>query len=163
MNLRLVVGGLMFRDAVLGTLLVNYANLLEAGPSRAARAAALWYIVPSWADDERLTAEAGGQLLTVEIHAPRDVPSPESGLDAVLQRLRAVLSGRETPTTITARFLGLADAGPGGDETVRKAGTWLVAPTPIDEPRRADSREPTTHGRDLLSFLAAGPRTAELN
>ena len=163
MNLRLVVGGLMVRDAVLGTLLVNYANLLQMGPDRAAGAPAPWYIVPSWADDERLTAEAGGQLLTVEIHAPRDAPSPEGSLDAVLQLLQSVLSSREATTAITARFLGLANAGPSGEETVRTAGTWVIAPTPIDGPRRPDPRDPTAPSRDLFSFPAAGPRTAELN
>ncbi len=73
-DLHLVVGGLLTRDPMLGTLLLDHAAGLQweqlTVPSS---------IVPSWAADDRPGASAGGELLTVEAHVSRSAtwaPAP---------------------------------------------------------------------------------------
>jgi hypothetical protein len=121
-DLHLVVGGLLTRDPLLATLLLNHAAGLQweqlPVPSS---------IVPSWAADERPGAPAGGELLTVEAHVSRDAPHPHRCLDHVLDTVHAVLTGG--PVRIERlRTAGVPDIGRG---TVSRSATWALAPVAV--------------------------------
>ncbi|MGK5111701.1 MULTISPECIES: hypothetical protein [unclassified Geodermatophilus] len=127
MDLRLAVGGLLTRNAVLSTLLLNYADrIVQASPGPGA-ASAPCFIVPSWSADQ--CARPGCQLLTVEAHTCRTDPRRRENLDAVLWLLQEVLTGDEAVASITARLLGTSDdLVPGDRDTVVRVGTWEIAP-----------------------------------
>ncbi|WP_100500947.1 hypothetical protein [Geodermatophilus chilensis] len=117
-DLHLLVGGLLTRDPVLATLLLNHAAALQWAQPPAPSS-----IVPSWSADERPGAPDGGELLTVEAHVSRDTPHPHRCLEIVLDTVHAVLTGG--PVGVER----LADAGvpniSGG--TVSRAATWALA------------------------------------
>ncbi len=127
MDIRLAVGGLLTRDAVLGTLLQNYADRLgQLSPGRGTSTAPC-FIVPSWSDDWFARPER--RLLTVEAHTSRTDPRPRENVDAVLGLLHEVLTGDEAVASITARLLGTSDdLVPGDRDTVARVGTWEIAP-----------------------------------
>jgi hypothetical protein len=121
-DLHLVVGGLLTRDPLLATLLLNHAAGLQWG-----RLPVPSSIVPSWAADERPGAPTGGELLTVEAHVSRHAPRPHRCLDDVLDTVHAVLTGGP----VRAERLddgGVPDIGSG---TVSRSATWALAPVAV--------------------------------
>ncbi|MGY1692626.1 hypothetical protein [Geodermatophilus sp. SYSU D01105] len=126
MDLRLVVGGLLTRDAVLGTLLLNYAERLERGrPGPGGDS----FIVPSW-EDRAPGAPHETRVLTVAAHTCREDPRAGEHLDAVLELVHAVLTGEEARGSITARAHGSSADLQTGVDTVAKVGTWEITLTP---------------------------------
>jgi hypothetical protein len=140
MDLRLVVGGLLTRDAVLSALLLNYADRLERGPVEPCAGTTARFIVPCWAADERPSAPPRGRLLRVEAHASPADPGRHENLDAILRRLDAVLTDDQAGRSIRARrLLGSADLRSSPFGTVVRVGVWAVAPAPS---RDGDSSAP---------------------
>ncbi len=121
-DLRLVVGGLLTRDPLLGTLLLNHAAGLQweqlPVPSS---------IIPSWAADDRPAAPAGGELLTIEAHVPRDAARPHRCLDDVLDTVHAVLTGGP----VHAKRLDVGGVPDIGRGTVSRSATWALAPIAV--------------------------------
>src|SRR4051812_35274570 len=103
MDLRFAVFNLIFRDAVLRSLLVNYADRVESGclPERTWTGAC--YVELKWADNDSASAPAGSQLLTAQVHMPRHRSAEQVCLDAVLQRLRAALPVKAANGSFTVR------------------------------------------------------------
>jgi hypothetical protein len=83
MDLHRSVGGLLVRDAVLGTLLLNYAERLAHG-SRRPGGTAPCFIVPSWGSAPWRGAAPGSELFTVEAHAFRGDPHRDRNLGVIL-------------------------------------------------------------------------------
>jgi hypothetical protein len=127
MDLRLAVGGLLTRDVVLSTLLVNYADRLVQGSPGPGTSTAPCFIVPNWRADQ--VERPGRRLFSVEAHTSRTDPRRRENLDAVLRLLHEVLTGDEAGASITARRLGTSDDLVAGDlDTVVRVGTWEIAP-----------------------------------
>ena len=116
-DLHLVVGGLLTRDPVLASLLLNHAAALQW-----AQAPASSSIVPSWAADERPGAPDGGELFTVEAHVSRETPHPHRCLDTVLDTVHAVL----TRGPVVVERLADTDVPDIGGGTVSRAATWAL-------------------------------------
>jgi hypothetical protein len=125
MSLRLAVGGLLVRDAVLGTLLLNYADRLE---HRRSGCSAPCFIVPGWSG--RGSADPPeSELFTVEAHTSVADPRREDNLDAILRLLHAVLTDGAVDRSITARRVGTSPkVHDSGLDTVFRVGTWAIAP-----------------------------------
>jgi hypothetical protein len=131
MDLRLVVGGLLTRNAVLGTLLMNYADRLEQGCSGQYAATGPCFIVPTWTVVPRASTPSRSHLLRVEAHAAGTDPGRHQELDAILRLLHLVLTDDHASTSITARRLGTsACVVAGGHDSVVQVGTWDIVPTP---------------------------------
>jgi hypothetical protein len=169
MDLRFAVFNLIFRDAVLRTLLVNYADRVESGclPERAWTGAC--YVELTWTDNDAASAAAGSQLLTARVHMSRQCSAEQVCLDAVLQRLREALPVANGPFTVRCRETTreIVDS---GVDTVFKATTFEVAPhTPrhpgaelLDLPpwtERPDATVPFS----LSDLVAPHPGSAGLN
>lgn len=136
MDLRFVAFDLIARDATLRTLLANYAKRLEAEGAPEHRAESC-FVSLRWTVDERVSAPAGSELLTVQVHVSRGDSCSPAHLDGVLQRLRAALTAVGPNPCITARCL--TTSGAGADSrfgTLFKTSTWVIAPVPT-EPKRA--------------------------
>ena len=116
-DLRLAVGGLLTRDPLLSTLLLNHAASLQWEQTPAPSS-----IIPSWAADDRPGAPAGSQLFTVEAHVSRDATHPHRSLEAVLDTVHAVLTGG--PLGVE-RLADTAVPHIGGG-TVSRAATWAL-------------------------------------
>ncbi len=128
MDLRMVALNLIVRDAVLRTLLANYARRLEADGAAEGRTASCFASV-RWTVDERSSAPAGSELLTLQVHATRDDSCSLAQLDQVLQRLRAALTTVGPNPCITARCLTTSGAVPDSRfGTVVRTSTWRIAP-----------------------------------
>ncbi len=127
MDVRLVVGGLLTRNAVLSRLLLNYADRLERGPGHSAVPAPC-FIVPSWSADQPRSAPSGSRLLTVHAHTSRTDPGRHHTLDTVMRLLHVVLTDDHAGSSITARRLRTpADLVAGGLDTVSRSGCWAIA------------------------------------
>ena len=128
MDLRVVAFNLIARDATLRTLLANYARRLEADGAPENRTASC-FVSLRWTVDERTSAPAEAELLTLQVHASQDDSCPLAQLDRVLQRLRAALTAVGPNPCITARCLttsgAVADSRFG---TLVKTSTWTIAP-----------------------------------
>jgi hypothetical protein len=122
-DLHRTVGGLLTRDPLLGTLLLNHAAALQGEQPPAPS-----LIVGSWADDDRPGAPADGELFTVDAHVSRDVLHPHRALAAVLDTVHAVLTGG--PLAVE-RLTGTGVPNIGGG-TVSRAATWAVAAVDAD-------------------------------
>ncbi|SHN71609.1 hypothetical protein SAMN05660350_01925 [Geodermatophilus obscurus] len=120
-DLHLVVGGLLTRDPLLATLLLNHAAGLQCEQLPVPSS-----IVPSWAADDRPGAPADGELLTVEAFVSRDTPCPHRCLDDVLDTVHAVLTGG--PVRAERLDDGVPDIGRG---TVSRSATWALAPVAV--------------------------------
>ena len=120
-DLHLVVGGLLTRDAELGTLLVNYAARLGCLQPEDAGAAAQAFLVPDWVADSRPSAPPGSELFTVTAHVSRDTPQPHDRLDAVL-------TGAAAGESFSARRLGGPDVPSVGVGTVCRTAAWELTP-----------------------------------
>lgn len=132
MDLRFVAFNLIARDATLRTLLANYARLLEAEGAPADRAESC-FVSLRWTVDERTSAPAGSELLTIQVHVSRDDSRSPADLDGVLQRLRAALTAAGPNPCITARCL--TTSGASADSrfgTLVKTSTWAIAPVPTE-------------------------------
>ncbi|TFV53936.1 hypothetical protein E4P41_20460 [Geodermatophilus sp. DF01-2] len=136
-DLRLVVGGLLTRDAVLGTLLLNYAAGLGCVCPEEGDTAVRSFIVPDWVVDSRASAPASSRLFTVEAHVRRDVPLPRRRLDTVLDRVDAVLTGAAGDESFSTRRLGGTDVLGIGVGTVSKTATWELTPAAAGIPGAA--------------------------
>ena len=137
MDVRFAVFNLIFRDAVLRMLLVNYADRVESGclPERTWTGAC--YVELKWADNNAASAPAGSQLLTAQVHMPRHRSAEQMCLDAVMQRLRAALPVNATNGPFTVRCRETTrEVLDSGVDTVFKATTFEVAP---HAPRRHDA------------------------
>ncbi len=133
-DLHLVVGGLLTRDPLLGTLLLNHAAGLQWGQLPVPSS-----IVPSWAADDRPGVPAGGELLTVEAHVSRYAPHPHRCLDDVLDTVHAVLTGGP----VRAERLGDGGVPDIGRGTVSRSATWALTPVAVGvlgTPRPATAR-----------------------
>lgn len=141
MDIRFAVFNLIFRDAALRTLLVNYADRVESGclPERTWTGAC--YIELKWADNNAAAAPAGSQLLTAQVHMPRHRSAEQMCLDVVLRRLRAALPVNATIGSFTVRCETTREVLDSGVDTVFKTTTFEVAP---HAPRR--------HGAELLDL-----------
>jgi hypothetical protein len=117
-DLHLVVGGLLTRDPVLASLLLNHAAALQWEQTPAPSS-----IIPSWAADERPGVPDGGELLTVQAHVARDTPHPHRCLDTVLDRVHAVL----TRGPVRVERLADVDVPDIGGGTVSRAATWALS------------------------------------
>ena len=137
MDLRFAVFNLIFRDAELRALLVNYADRVESGclPDRTSTGAC--YVELKWADNDAVSAPAGSQLLTAQVHMPRHRSAEQVCLDFVLQRLRAALPVNAANGSFTVRCRETTrEVVDSGVDTVFKATTFEVAP---QSPRRLDA------------------------
>lgn len=126
MNLRLVVGGLLTRDPVLGTLLLNYADRLEHG-GRGSDTTPPSFIVPDWVADFRSTAAPESELFTVEVHTSRGDPRRGHNLDVILDLLDEVLTQPATAEPITARRLDTCSEIRDSCSTAFRTGMWAIA------------------------------------
>jgi hypothetical protein len=131
MHLRRVVGGLLTRDPVLSTLLLNYADRLARG--RLGPGADPRFVVPSWTDPVPEKPDET-RVLTIAAHTCRDDPSPHDHLDAVLGLLHGVLTGEEARRSITTRYRGTSADLQAGVDTVAKVATWEITLTPSQAP-----------------------------
>jgi hypothetical protein len=127
-DLHLVVGGLLTRDAELGTLLVNYAARLGCLQPEDGGAAVEAFLVPDWVADSRPSAPPGSELFTVTAHVSRDTPRPHERLDAVLDTVHAVLTGAAAGQSFSARRLGGPDVPTAGVGTVCRTAAWELTP-----------------------------------
>ena len=166
MDLRLVVGGLLARNPVLSTLLLNYADRLRPGFSApGGTTTATCFIVPTWTVDHRPSAPLTSELLTVEAHTSREDPDGPRELDLVLALLHAVLTDDHASRSITARRLGAAaDLVAGGSDTVGKVDVWEITPTASCDLGAGQLRLlpwPDCSATSTTGFLASG--TASMN
>ena len=130
MDLRMVAFNLIARDATLLTLLANHARRLEADGAAEDRPASC-FVSLTWTVDERSSAPAGSELLTLRVHAALDDSCPLAQLDQVLQRLRTALTTVGPNPCITARCLTTSGAVPDRRfGTVVRTSTWRIAPVP---------------------------------
>jgi hypothetical protein len=132
MDLRFTVFNLIFRDAVLRSLLLNYADRIEYGrlPERTESGAC--YVSLKWTDDNTMSAPAGAQLLTAQVHMPRHRSDEKVCLDAVLQRLRTALPLNSDSAAFTVRCRETTrDVMDSGVGTIFKASTFEIAPVPL--------------------------------
>lgn len=137
MDVRLAVGGLLARNAVVSRLLWNYADRLEWGWSGDCSVSAPCFIVPNWSVDHPPSAPFGSRLLTVHAHTSRTDPSRHETLDAILQLLHVVLTDDHAGSSVSARRLRTpADLVAGEFDTVVRLGIWDIAPVP---PRRLEA------------------------
>jgi hypothetical protein len=118
-DLHLAVGGLLTRDPLLGTLLLNHAAALQWE-----QAPAVSSIIPSWAADDRPGAPAASELFTVEAHVSRDAEHPHRCLTAVLDTVHAVLTGGP----VDVERLEDPEVPHIGGGTVSRAACWALAP-----------------------------------
>lgn len=132
MDVRLVVGGLLTRNAVLSKLLLNYVDRLEFGNSTATPPR---FIVPDWTAEQPPSAPFGHRVLTVQAHTSRADPRHGDTLDAIMELVHVVLTDDHARTAITARRLSAPTDHVTGDVgTVAKLGSWDVAPVPSRSP-----------------------------
>ncbi len=128
MDIRIVAFNLIARDATLRTLLANYARRLEADGALDDRAASC-FVSLRWKVDERTSAPAGSELLTLQVHASRTDSRSLAQLDRVLQRLRAALTTVGPNPCITARCLTMSGAvADSRFDTLVRTSTWRIAP-----------------------------------
>jgi hypothetical protein len=128
-DLRIVAFDLIARDATLRTLLANYARRLQPDGAPQDRTPSC-FVALRWTADERPSAPAGSELLTLQVHASPD-GSPLAQLDQVHQRLRAALSTVGPNPCITARCLATSDeVADNRFGTLVKTSTWRIAPVP---------------------------------
>ena len=166
MDVRLAVGGLLTRNAVLSTLLVNYADRLEQGRSGRGAPLAPCFIVPTWwRVGEDPTAPAGPDLLTVAAHASRNDPHHAENLDSILRLLQVVLTDDHARASIIARRLGMFDEHASTDrDTVTRVGIWTIAPVPSRAPAATEARLlPWPDCGAVLGAAVLAPGTAGLN
>jgi hypothetical protein len=131
MDVRLVVGGLLTRNAVLSRLLWNYADRLEEGFSRHCSLSAPCFIVPNWRVDQPPSAPFGSRLLTVQAHTSRTDPRRHETLDAILRLVHVVLTDDHAGSSVRAlRVRTPVDLVAGELDTVVRLGIWNVAPVP---------------------------------
>ena len=136
MDLRFVAFDLIARDVTLRTLLANYARRLESDGAPDERTASC-FVSLRWTVDERSSAPAGSELLTLQVHAPRDDSCSLAELDRVLQRLRTALTTVGPNPCITARCLTTSAVVPDSRfGTVVRTSTWRITPVST-EPRAA--------------------------
>ena len=140
MDVRLVVGGLLTRNAVVSRLLWNYADRLERGWSGHCSSAPC-FIVPDWSVDQPSSAPLGSRRLTVHAHASRTDPSHHETLEAILRLLHGVLTDDHAGSSISARRLRApADLVAGEHDTVVRLGIWEIAPVPSRRLGRSQRR-----------------------
>jgi hypothetical protein len=160
MDLHLVVGGLLARNAALSTLLMNYADRLEQGCFGHGVATAPCFIVPAWTVGRPPSAPFARELLTVEAHTSRDDPRLHQNLDTILGLLHAVLTDGHARKSVTARRLGTAaDLVVSGLDTVFKVGTWEIAGAPSKDAGAAQQQLvpwPDCSPVTTTGFLAPG-------
>jgi hypothetical protein len=131
MDLRFVAFNLIDGDALLRGLLSNYAHRLHHGRAPEGTAVATCFLVLKWAAAEGRSAPACTELLTAQVHIPRDVPPHGEYLDFVLSRLGAALTADAASRLITTRCLEKSDGDvENGLDSVFKSRTWEIAPAP---------------------------------
>jgi hypothetical protein len=131
MDLRREVGGLLTRNAVLRTLLMNYADRLQQSCAGNGSATAPCFIVPTWDVDRRLSRRPRSRVLTVEAHTSCSDPTRDEDLDAILRLVHVVLTDDHAGTSITARRLATsAEVTTSGRDTVVRMGFWEIVPVP---------------------------------
>lgn len=141
MDVRLVVGGLLARNAVARRLLWNYADRLERGWSWDCSVSAACFIVPNWSVDPPPSAPFSARLFTVQAHTSCIDPSPHETLDAILRLLHVVLTDDHAGSSVTARRLDApADLVDGELDTVARLGIWDIAPVPARRPEAGQRR-----------------------
>jgi hypothetical protein len=164
MDVRLVVGGLLTRNAVLSRLLLNYADRLERGLGHCTVPAPC-FIVPTWSADQPPSAPFGSRLLTVHAHMSRSDPGCHDTLDAIMLLLHVVLTDDHAGSSITARRLSTpADVAASDLDTVSRLGCWDIAPVPSWGPE-ADQRRllPWPDCGAVLATGALTPGTVNVN
>ena len=140
MDLRMVAFNLIARDATLLTLLANHARRLEADGAAEDRPASC-FVSLTWTVDERSSAPAGSELLTLQVHAPRNDAGSLAELDRVLERLHAALATVGPNPCITARCLTTSGAVPDSRfGTVVRTSTWQIAPVSTEPGAGAPTR-----------------------
>ncbi|NMH79281.1 hypothetical protein [Pseudonocardia xinjiangensis] len=129
MDIRLTVFNLIFRDAMLRELLMNYADRVD-GATQGKTAAPTCFVALKWTRNDTWTGPAESQLLTVHVHMPRDRPTSEQVyLDVVVQRLRAALSMEGESKQLAVRHRGTSrEATDNGGDTVFKVSTFEISP-----------------------------------
>jgi hypothetical protein len=129
MDLRFDVFNLIFRDALLRALLVNYADRIDSGHAPERAGAGTCFVALRWSDNDGARAAAGSQLLTAQAHMPRHRSDDHEYLDVVLQRLRAALPAGAASDSFTIRCREsspeVMDSGTG---TIFKTSTFEIAP-----------------------------------
>ena len=105
MDLRLTTFDLIYRDAVLRPLLVNYADWLEHGRITRDGLVPSCFVRLTWTARRSSSVPAAAEVLTVEAHMPRRTSTDDGYLDFVLQRLQLILSGPAAAGSIAARCL----------------------------------------------------------
>jgi hypothetical protein len=129
MDLRNAAFALIFRDAVLRPLLVNYANRLEHGHAPEGMPTGTCFVRLTWPTDDSLPAAAGRAVLTAQVHMPQRSGADDPYLDFILGRLRTTLAGGAADELISTRCL---ETTPGTSrspfDTIYKAATFEIAP-----------------------------------
>jgi hypothetical protein len=166
MDLRFATFDLIYHDAVLRPLLVNYADRLEHGHAWQGVPVSSCFVRLRWTAQRSTPAPADAEVLAVEAHMPRHTGSDDGYLQFVLQRLRTTLSGEASAGSITTRCL---QASPGVREspfdTVFATSTFEVA-LPTTQCRARSPRTVTswTCWRDVdAASIALGSATPNLN
>ena len=169
MDLRFAVFNLIFRDAVLRTLLVNYARTASSPDAfRESMDRSLLRRVDM--DRQRRGDRCGGLSATDGTGTHVRHPAAEQVcLDAVLQRLREALPVANGPFTVRCRETTREIVDSGGD-TIFKATTFEVAPhTPLHPGTELLDLPPWTERPDatapfsLSDLVASHPGSASLN
>lgn len=155
MDVRLVVSGLLSRNAVLSALLMNYVERLEQERFGRCASTRACFIVPTWWNsDAEPPAPVAADLLTVAVHAPRTDPDHGDNLDRVLGLLHMVLTDDHAGASITARRLYTSDDRAFSDRgTAVRMGIWEIAPV-LSRPARS------THARLLPWPACSAPLDA---
>jgi hypothetical protein len=166
MDVRLAVGGLLTRNAVLSTLLVNYADRLEEGwPGRGASTASCFIVPAWWSVGQRPTATTAPHLLSVTAHASLSDPDHAVNLDSILRLLQGVLTDDHARASITARRLVTSDDQASGDpDTATRVGIWEITPVLSRAAGGTQGRLlPWPDCRAVLDARGLAPATAGLN
>lgn len=131
MDLRLTTFDLLYHDAVLRPLLVNYADWLEHGRISREGLVPNCFVRLRWTAQRSSSAPTGAEVLAVEAHMPR-CPSTDHGfLSFVLQRLHTTLSGPAAAGSIAARCLRTsASTAVSAFDTLFTTSAFEIAPTP---------------------------------
>ena len=131
MNLRFTVFNLLFRDAILRRLLLNYADRVGPGKFWGNTPDTSCFLTLKWTGDDRLSpAGDGSQILTVRAHMPNHRWNEHAYLDSVLRRVQPALNASGRSESVRADLLRTSCVVTKiGSDTIFMASTLNIIPT----------------------------------
>jgi hypothetical protein len=130
-DLRDAAFDLVFQDVVLRPLLVNAADRLDCASAPDGAPRGRCFVRLSWMDGDSRTTPPDREVLTAQVHMPRQSGAEDAYLGVVLERLHLALAGLAADGVITTRCL---DMSPRVSEsacgTVFMASTFEITPPP---------------------------------